>query len=668
MTLTEIDPAETALVPAPEAMAPAVYQRVPKNIFADGVSSGDHKVIGRLWILGSLLFGLFAVLADILVRFERTGTGSRNSDGDRVFQVFSSLNAYDQWFSLQRVSLVFLFVVPLLIGIAMTMVPLQLGAPSVAFPRAAAAALWTWAVSGVILVVSWAIDGGFVEREGAVSQATQLSMVAFGAVVLAILAASMVIVTTIFTERSKGMSLYNVPLFTWSMLVACSIWLLSLPVLVANLMVMWVDARGPAAQGFGNSDLYGQIAWVFDQPQVFAFAIPVLGMIGELIPVAVRRRLKQYDLAMIAIGAFGAFSFGAYAQTFFNPGANSTWLYVLGSIALLLPVLLMLGTVGLTVKAAAQRPTITTHLGLALMGLVALLAAGAVALVRVLDSLLTPILRATNWTVGFARETIGGTEFVRQNEVESYSFDELFDGSEDGILTLSDKGADVLGDARILDMAGELSYSQGANPALLDANNNPVVFDRSWDWLRRLHDWIGTTFNEVADSSVSGAMLQLTLVAGLLAGISGIFYWAPKIWGRKLPASLGLLAGLSILGGALVSALPDAITGFMNTPARRKGASSGQEALNWISFAGALGILGGLGLVALALLGSVFMGKGEHDVDDDSRNPWGGHTLEWLTESPPPVGNFDGPLVVTSEAPLLDDDFENPYAKEGASA
>ena len=68
MTITEIEPAETALVPAQEAMAPAIYQRLPDNIFADGVSSGDHKVIGRLWIVGSLLFGLFALVADILVR------------------------------------------------------------------------------------------------------------------------------------------------------------------------------------------------------------------------------------------------------------------------------------------------------------------------------------------------------------------------------------------------------------------------------------------------------------------------------------------------------------------------------------------------------------------------------------------------------------------------
>ena len=114
MTITEIEPdASAAPVAVREAMAPAVYQRLPKNILADSVSSGDHKVIGRLWILGSLLFGLFTLVADVLVRIERVDTDS--------VAVFTSLTTYEQWFSMHRVSLVFLFVVPLLIGIAMVM-------------------------------------------------------------------------------------------------------------------------------------------------------------------------------------------------------------------------------------------------------------------------------------------------------------------------------------------------------------------------------------------------------------------------------------------------------------------------------------------------------------------------------------------------------------------
>jgi len=605
MTITEIEPEASALPAtvqdARPAMAPEIYQRLPKNILADGFSSGDHKVIGRLWILGSLLFGLFTLVADVLVRIERIDT-------DSVF-LFSNRFAFEQWFTLHRVSLVFLFVVPLLIGLAMIMVPLQIGAPSLAFPRAAAAALWSWAVSGVILIVSWAIDGGLVDRgTETVSQSTQLSMVSLAAVVLSLLVASMVILTTIFTERSQGMSLYNVPLFTWSMLVAVGIWLLSLPVLLSNLMLMWVDARGEAAQGFGNDQLYLQISWVFDQPQVFAFAVPVLGILGETIPVAFRRRLKQYDLAMIGIGAFGALSFGAYAQTVFNQSANTTWLYVLGSIALILPILAMLGAIGLTAKAAGRAPTMSAHLALSIMALVALLAAGAVAAVRVLDSLLAPVIGFLNGVVGF--------------------FQGSGSGSGDG-----------------------------------------------WQFLTDFQGWLSTSFDEIARTSVSGAMVQLALIAGLIAGVAGLYYWSSKILGRKLPSGIGMLAGVSLLGGAMLSAIPDAISGFLDQPdfVAAAGQRDGVEVLNTISLIGSIGVFAGFGLLLLALPAAFFFDSDddadEEDPDFDERNPWNGHTLEWLSESPPPPGNFEGPFVVTSEAPLLDDDFENPYADaEGANA
>ena len=592
MTITEIEPdASAAPVAVREAMAPAVYQRLPKNILADSVSSGDHKVIGRLWILGSLLFGLFTLVADVLVRIERVDTDS--------VAVFTSLTTYEQWFSMHRVSLVFLFVVPLLIGIAMVMVPLQIGAPSLAFPRAAAAALWSWVVAGAIMIVSWAMDGGLVDRSGAtVSQATQLSMLAMAAVVLSLLIASLVIITTIFTERSKGMSLYNVPLFTWSMLVAASVWLLSLPVLFSNLMVMWIDARGEAAQSFGGEHLYEQINWIFDQPQVFAFAIPVLGILGETVPVAFRRRLKNYDMAMVAIGAFGALSFGAYAQTFFNPNANTTWLYVVGSI------LAFLGCCAVTAKAAGRAPVMSAHLALSVMSLVALLTAGALAAVRVLDSLLAPLVGFLNSIVGF--------------------FQGSGSGSGDG-----------------------------------------------WEFLSDLEGWLGDTFDEIAATSVSGAMVQLALIAGLLAGVAGLFYWASKIFGRRLPAGLGMVAGLSLLGGAMASALPDAVSGFLEQPDFARDpdyvARDGVEVLNLISLIGSFGVLAGFGLVLLAVPVAVFFGSDDDNEDIDNRNPVGGHTLEWLSESPPPAGNFDGPFIVTSEAPLLDEDFQDPYA-EGASA
>lgn len=581
MTITQYEPAEVAV----EQMAPSVYERLPRNVLVDGFSSGDHKVIGRLWILGATLFGLFVLIADILVRLERIDTSG--------VAVFSNRFAYEQWFTLHRAGLVFLFVVPLLIGIATAIVPLQIGSPSVAFPRASAAAFWTWAVSGVMMVVSWAIDGGLIDRNvDVVNQPTQLSMLATASVVISLLVATMVIATTIFTERSQGMSLYNVPMFTWSMLVASAVWLLSLPVLVANLIIMWVDARGPAFHSFGGDDLYGQISWAFDQPQVFAYAIPVLGIIAELVPVAVRRRLKNYDLVMFAIGMFGALSFGAWAQMFFNPSANTTWLYVVGSVALLLPVLALIASLTLTVRASGRGPAMSGQLTLGVLALLTLLAAGAVAGVRVLDSLLAPLV---GW--------------------------------------------------------------------LYDAIN--FVFGADLKWIDEVADWLRDSFDEVAGSSVGGAMVQLALIAAVAGCAAALFYWAPKLVGRKLPTGAAMLAGLALFGGALVTAIPDVITGFMDQPDFALAAQSSTiDGLNVISWIGSLLVFVGFATVAASLAVGVLAGAQDaDDPDEDPTNPWGGHTLEWLTASPPPPGNFAGPYVVTSEAPLLDDDFVNPYAE-----
>ena len=128
-----------------------------------------------------------------------------------------------------------------------------------------------------------------------------------------------------------------------------------------------------------------------------------------------------------------------------------------------------------------------------------------------------------------------------------------------------------------------------------------------------------------------------------------------------------MLAGLSIFGGVVLLAIPDAASGFMDQPdfvvlvVQRDGV----ETLNLISMLGSFGIFAGFGLVLVAVVMSfLFFVEDDEDVDDN--NLWGGHMLEWLTASPPEPGNFPGTYVVTSEAPLLDDDFVNPYAEANA--
>ena len=123
--------------------------------------------------------------------------------------------------------------------------------------------------------------------------------------------------------------------------------------------------------------------------------------------------------------------------------------------------------------------------------------------------------------------------------------------------------------------------------------------------------------------------------------------------------NIGVLVGLSLLGGLLFSAGSNLINGFLDEGDAVYLATSNAEIwnqdavefLNVIGFIGSILLIGGISLALLDLTISIFIGKGSND---NVNNPWDGHTLEWATESPPPTGHFDEPPVVNSERPLLE--------------
>jgi heme/copper-type cytochrome/quinol oxidase subunit 1 len=147
------------------------------------------------------------------------------------------------------------------------------------------------------------------------------------------------------------------------------------------------------------------------------------------------------------------------------------------------------------------------------------------------------------------------------------------------------------------------------------------------------------------------AQFNAVAYAAVLAGVGGLVYWGPKLWGRRLsePAMYGV-ALLGLLGVALI-AIPDVILGFMKQPA---------GTVNDFGIDGPVGFLNALSgvgyvVLALALLGVIAQAlrgfrRGPLAGDD----PWQGQTLEWATTSPPPAGNFAEPPVVSSAQPLLD--------------
>ncbi len=250
-------------------------------------------------------------------------------------------------------ALVFLFALPLFLGLAVYLVPLQVGASTIAFPRAAALAFWTWLLGAILLVVAYVSNGGV---GGGRANAVDLAYVALGVVVLALLLASVCVATTVITLRAPGLRLDHVPMFSWAMLVASSIWLLSLPVLIANIVLIYIDHRLGRPSDFGvGLNQWPQIAWVVQQPQVFAFAIPVLGVVGDVVATMSGARQQNRGVMFAAIGAFGILSFGAWAQPFFNNEVTTQWLYIGVAFAILLPMLALFGGWATTMRSGKPR-------------------------------------------------------------------------------------------------------------------------------------------------------------------------------------------------------------------------------------------------------------------------------------------------------------------------
>ena len=532
--------------------------------------TSDHKNIGRLYIFFGLFGGMLALILNILVRFERASIGSVS------ILDFGSSNQFFQTWSLSRTSLIFFCVIPLLIGLATYLVPLQVGAPSLSFPRAAALAFWAWLIGILIHVVTVFADGGLGEpnptsqfAQGMDPEATELSILSIGMVVLALLVGTVCVISTIISQRPQGMTLFELPLFSWSMLIAGSIWILALPIWLSNLAISWVDFLGADALRYGAvENIWNQLSWLWSQPMIFAFAIPVLGIAGDIIPVSSGVSQRQYRIQQIAIGAMGALSFGAFAQPFFNPDVANQAVFVVMGILVLIPVLVFMG--GLADTSIRGNLSFSAHLVLSVVGMLALLVAAAASAFHV------------------SGPAIGAIQ-------------EINDSWLDGLIT----------------------------------------------WLRDVHGTVLAT-----------AVMEHALIASVIGVVAGLYYWSPKIFGHQLNRNAGTLSAITLLGGLVLSGGSNIINGILDEGDEVFNSSAYEgvwdtDAVEFFNIVGAIGsvlLLAGVGLVVLDLTISVILRKGN---TENANDPWGGHTLEWSTDSPPPTGNFSDVPVVDNERPLL---------------
>ena len=360
MAITETPTTTEPSAAAVDAATPAGYVE-PTGLGAV-LGSGDHKTVGRLYVGFSLVFGAVAFALTCLSDLQGIGDGGTILGLNSAFPVFT----------LGQLSLVLLFAIPLLLGLATAIVPLQVGANTVAFPRAAAGAFWTWLVSAGALICAYAIDGAIGSGGNAESQ--QLALIALLGLSASLIVGSVCVVTTVVALRTEGMALDRVPFFSWSMLVAGGLWAMTLGVFAGNVLLVLIAAKYGTANKYAVAfNQWPQLTWLVTPPAIFTFAIPVLGVVADSVATFSGARQPRRGVVLFAIAAFGGLSFGAYVQPFFNAGAWHQWIVVGQSALLVLPVLILLG--GLATALRAGKPKLASPLILGLVGLLLLLLA-----------------------------------------------------------------------------------------------------------------------------------------------------------------------------------------------------------------------------------------------------------------------------------------------------
>ena len=311
------------------------------------IGTGDHKPLGRAYIAVSLLFGVGAFVLDALFRAH----GAKSFlPTDTVVQVYT----------LGRIGLVLLFAIPLFVGLGTYLAPLQVGARTVAFPRAAALAFWGWLIGSGLLIGAYLINGG---PDGGRAKGVDLSYAALTLIIVSLVLATVCILTTIIALRTPGLRLMRIPMFSWSLVVAGSLWIFSLPVLLANIVLIYVDHHYGTATAFGQAQ-WSQLWWFFAQPTIYVVAIPALGAISDIVGTLAGGRSVHRGLTMTMIAAFGILSFGAWAQPLYSPDILNQALYVFMGVVILLPVLGLLASWATTLRG--NKPLLKSSLLFAL--------------------------------------------------------------------------------------------------------------------------------------------------------------------------------------------------------------------------------------------------------------------------------------------------------------
>ncbi|MEY8568078.1 aa3-type cytochrome oxidase subunit I [Brevibacterium linens] len=307
------------------ALDAPVVPRSKGKIIVDWITSTDHKTIGYMYLIGSFFFFCVGGVMALIIRLELFEPG---------MQIVETKEQYNQLFTMHGTLMLLMFATPLFAGFANVIMPLQIGAPDVAFPRLNAFAFWMYLFGSLVAI------SGFLTPQGAASfgwtayaplsnttftpgAGGNLWVLGLGLQGFGTILGSVNFITTVITMRAPGMTMFRMPIFTWNVLVTGILVLMAFQPLAASLLVLGSDrilGSHVFSPGNGGPILWQHLFWFFGHPEVYVIALPFFGIVTEIFPVFSRKPVFGYKELVFATVAIAALSVTVWAHHMYVTG------------------------------------------------------------------------------------------------------------------------------------------------------------------------------------------------------------------------------------------------------------------------------------------------------------------------------------------------------------